>query len=387
MLGRRGRRRGPGRPTATRAPRPRRRPQCGRRAPLVVSVATTARAAAGWCDARARGAGSTGVFGGHTRQAPKWPRTIGATSAIDHDAVVVRRVDPAEGQRAERVDAVQRAVAAAAHVVDAAPVGELVAGRSGEQHVAGRRARERRPRAARARRGRRGCAGRRPRRARRAPRAGRRSTSARRARRARRRRGRSAARRVALAIAPSRGAGRHRARSTPSMRRARSRRCAGRARRGPRAAARRPSRCAGPGRRRSRRRGGRAPDGASTLSSAYAACSSMRLLDRRVGVVGHDDHRVLVEERARSRRRRGTGARAGGRRPRSRSPARAARGGGSACRCRAARAAGSRRGPARPGRRRRSRRAGRGCRAGRAASGTASRGWRRCRRRRAPWGP
>jgi hypothetical protein len=29
--------------------------------------------------------GSTKVFEGHTRQAPKCPRTIGATSAIDHD--------------------------------------------------------------------------------------------------------------------------------------------------------------------------------------------------------------------------------------------------------------------------------------------------------------
>src|SRR6188472_636909 len=42
--------------------------------------------------------------------------------------VVVGSRYPAEGQRAQRVDAVQRAVAAAADMVDPTPVGELVAG-------------------------------------------------------------------------------------------------------------------------------------------------------------------------------------------------------------------------------------------------------------------
>src|SRR3954467_6914496 len=56
--------------------------------------------------------------------------------------VAIRRSDAAEGERAERVAAVQRAVAAAAHVVDAAPVGELPARRRREQDVARRLARQ-----------------------------------------------------------------------------------------------------------------------------------------------------------------------------------------------------------------------------------------------------
>ena len=52
---------------------------------------------------------------------------------------------PAPQQRAERVGAVQGAVATAADVVGAAPVDELVPGRRREQHVAGRRAGQRRP--------------------------------------------------------------------------------------------------------------------------------------------------------------------------------------------------------------------------------------------------
>ena len=59
--------------------------------------------------------------------------------------VVVSRIDAAEGQRAQGIDTVQRAVAAAADVVDPAPIGELVAGGGGEQHVARGRARQCRP--------------------------------------------------------------------------------------------------------------------------------------------------------------------------------------------------------------------------------------------------
>ena len=82
------------------------------------------------------------------RVAWKCSRTSRAMSRIDHgDRRRAGSVDAGEDERAERVAAVQRAVRAAADVVGAAPVEELVAGRRGEQHVARRRAVERRPHA------------------------------------------------------------------------------------------------------------------------------------------------------------------------------------------------------------------------------------------------
>src|SRR4051812_29705037 len=63
-------------------------------------------------------------------------------------ALVARlRAGAAEDQRAERIAAMQRTVAAAADVVEAAPVDELVTGRGRHEQVAGGRAGERRPQA------------------------------------------------------------------------------------------------------------------------------------------------------------------------------------------------------------------------------------------------
>ena len=105
-------------------------------------------------------------------------------------------------------------------------------------------------------------------------------------------------------------------------------------------------------------------------------------LDLGLRVVGADDHRVVLEERL---------GPAGGVHQAldllvgggdRRRPARTGRCGASACRCRAATAAGSRTGRSRPGARRRSPRAGRARRAARAGSGSPSCARRRCRRRR-----
>ncbi len=67
--------------------------------------------------------------------------------------------------------------------------------------------------------------------------------------------------------------------------------------------ARRPSPSARPGRRRARRRPARDRSAAARASRRAHSSSRMRSLDGDLGVVGHQDHRVVVEERARRRRR------------------------------------------------------------------------------------
>ena len=143
--------------------------------------------------------------------------------------------------------------------------------------------------------------------------------------------------------------------------------------RGARGRARRPAPSAAPGTARSRPRRGRAPLGGSDVRSrrrrrrgrsrrstgacewsatTITACSSRNASAPPRGV--HQPLELAVGVRRSSR------------------PARTGRACASACRCRAARAAGSRTGRARPGTRRRSRRAGRARPAGRAASGSRS---------------
>ena len=117
-------------------------------------------------------------------------------------------------------------------------------------------------------------------------------------------------------IAPSRGAGRHMTRSTPSSAAAASTRrgtscvaALGQQRVDHRRALRRAQRDLGlVVARAARRQEVEVVEGAVELDAP---------LDRRVRVVGDDDHRVLVEERVGAAARRGTCARAGGRRSRS----------------------------------------------------------------------
>ena len=111
-------------------------------------------------------------------------------------------------------------------------------------------------------------------------------------------------------------------------------------------------------------------------------------LDLGVGVVGDDDHRVLVEERAGPAGRVHHPLELRGRRWRSTSTCACG-----PCLWECVSLSGSEQQQEVEEvvldhvRRRRSRRAGRACPACRAASGTASRGWRRCRRRTARAGP
>src|SRR4051812_9759244 len=76
------------------------------------------------------GSGYPEVPPGHGRDVGDGPRAVAQALGW--------RLDPAEGQGPLRVAVMQRAVAAAADVVDPAPVRELVAGRRAEQHVARR---------------------------------------------------------------------------------------------------------------------------------------------------------------------------------------------------------------------------------------------------------
>ena len=210
---------------------------------------------------------------------------------------------PREEQHAERVAPVERTVAAAAHVVGAAPVHELVAGH--------------RPRPARRRS-----------RARRAP------TTAGRARPGRSRlvtppvvdARASSASSVALdAPAPparvlssppgaKRSSPRSRPHAAPRRPRAAPRGRRPRASEAGRAAraassvaarprrARRPSPSARPGRRRARPRSGRVVRREHAASRRARSARFTRSSTRGLRVVGHQDHRVVVEERVRRRR-------------------------------------------------------------------------------------
>src|SRR3954454_3237932 len=92
----------------------------------VASAASSARASA--ARATARSAACRGIGRGYSARpevGADHRRDVGDGQAAQ--AVLGRRRDAAERERAERVAAVQRAVAAAADVVDAAPVGELPA--------------------------------------------------------------------------------------------------------------------------------------------------------------------------------------------------------------------------------------------------------------------
>ena len=88
-----------------------------------------------------------GKYGRQPPHSPKWSSTTGATSLRVHCSRSLAELGAAadEEQRAERVAGVQRAVAAAAGVGDAAPVDRLEAGLQREQEVAGVGSAERRP--------------------------------------------------------------------------------------------------------------------------------------------------------------------------------------------------------------------------------------------------
>ena len=142
------------------------------------------------------------------------------------------------------------------------------------------------------------------------------------------------------------------------------------------------------GRRRARRARGRSRSAAARASSwPSSSASGQRLRDLGLGVVGDQDHRVRLEERGRGRRRRRRARRTRRRRGRSTRPAPRARSCASGSRCRAARRAGSRRGRSRRARDRSRPSSRRGSRAERGSACRGPAGSSRARRRRARRAP
>ena len=276
----------------------------------------------------------------------------------------------------------ERAVAAAADVVGAAPVHELEARRGRHEHVAGVRALERRPEAAervgirrRSRRGRRRPPAR-------APRARPRTVHDRPRPSVSSSPGREAelpARRAHDGLAVL--ARDHQVHAVELRRAPRS--PAAPAPRGRSRRARRPSPSGRTGRPRSRPRSAPGRPGRSTRQRREGVGEVEPLLDLRLRVVRHHDHGVLLEEGVHPaghvhdplERPVGLGDRA--------HLARRGRPCASGCRCRGARRAGSRTGRARQGRRPRSPCGGRAGRAGRARRCSPCCGSRTGRRRRA----
>src|SRR5829696_4262890 len=120
------------------------------------------------CTGGAEGAGTTGGGGAarrssvctRARLADLGPAILAHAEVVEHErgdvldrpvralgrsALAPRRLDAAREHDAQRVVAMERSVAAAADVIGAAPVDELVTGRRRAQHVAGLAARERGP--------------------------------------------------------------------------------------------------------------------------------------------------------------------------------------------------------------------------------------------------